>query len=263
MLDKLKSDKGFTLIEVIIALCLSLMVMGAVYSTYITHNESSVVQGQVAEMQQNLRAAVYMMEKEIRMAGFNPTGKNPNPFGITTAATNSITFAVDFNGDGALDADETITYSIPAGTTDLTRTVGVAAPVSALLAENIQALGFAYAFDDNDDDDALETSPANNIIWAIDNDGDPELEVNLDTFDDGYIDTNDNTAGATFTGSPVALADIRGVKIWVLARARTQDVDYNDARTYVVANTQITPNDTFRRRLLTTTIICRNMGMGL
>lgn len=257
MLDKLKKNNGFTLIEILIALCIGSIVMVAIYSMYITQSKHSVVQDQVSDMQQNLRAAVYMMEKEIRMAGLDPLVMDT--FGITAAATNSITFSADFDSDGILDPGETITYSIPLGTIDLCRNDGGG---DIILAQNIEALGFAYAFDDNDDDDALETTPGNNIIWAIDNNGDPsQVEVNLDTTDNGVIDNNDNPAGAGFAGSPVVLADIRAVKIWVLARTGRQDRDFINTRTYVVADQRITPNDSFMRRLLTTMVGCRNMGM--
>lgn len=259
MLDKLKRNNGFTIAEILIGMLIGTIVMGAIYSTYVIQSKSSVVQDQVSEMQQNLRAALYMMGKEIRMAGFNPVDAADPNLGITTPSTNSITFAADFDGNGTLDGDETITYSIPAGTTDLCRNDGGG---DVVLAENIEDLGFAYAFDDNDNDSVLETTTVNqNIIWAIDNNGDNQLDVNLDTNDDGDITIADVVGGAVFAGSPVALADIRAVKIWVLARTGRQDDNFSNRNTYVVANQRITPNDSFRRRLLTTTVRCMNMGL--
>lgn len=254
MLDKLKKHNGFTMVEILIGIVVGAIVLGAIYSTYTIQSKSAVVHDQVSEMQQNLRAALYMMEREIRMAGFNPMVV-PNLFRISTAATNSITFSADFNGDGALDANETITYSIPVGTTDLCRNDGGG---NMVLAGNIQALGFGYGFDN--DADGLIDIAAGNTIWAVDAIGAGSLDETPDLNDDGFIDATDG-GGTKGLGYTVPLANIRVVRIWLLARTGRQDLNFADRNTYAVANQNITPNDSFRRRLLTTTVICRNMGL--
>ena len=132
-----------------------------------------------------------------------------------------------------------------------------------LLGENMAALGFAYAFDD-DGDGNLDTSPGGNVVWAYDSNNDNLLDRRLDTDDNGVIDTNDNAAGSALP-APIPLtippASIRSVKIWLLAETIHPDTKYSDTRTYVVANQRITPNNNFRHQLVTTTIRCRNMGL--
>jgi type IV pilus assembly protein PilW len=54
---------------------------------------------------------------------------------------------------------------------------------------------------------------------------------------------------------------IRAIKIWILARSNRQDSKHNNTNTYTVGSQVITPNDKFYRRLLTTTVTCRNMGL--
>jgi len=73
MLDILNNKKAFTLIELLLALAISGVVMAGVYSAYYSQQKSYITQEQVAAMQQNLRAAMYIIQREIRMAGCDPT----------------------------------------------------------------------------------------------------------------------------------------------------------------------------------------------
>ncbi|MDH3899226.1 MAG: prepilin-type N-terminal cleavage/methylation domain-containing protein, partial [Deltaproteobacteria bacterium] len=61
----LRKRSGFTLVEILVALALAGLVSVAIFNVYISQNKSYAVQDRVAEMQQNLRAANYMMRREI------------------------------------------------------------------------------------------------------------------------------------------------------------------------------------------------------
>lgn len=63
-------SRGVTLIELIIALVLSALVIAALYKTFILQQKTYTVQEQVVDMQQNAKAVVVRMVREIRMAGF-------------------------------------------------------------------------------------------------------------------------------------------------------------------------------------------------
>jgi type IV pilus assembly protein PilW len=269
------TDQGFTLVELLVAMAISGVVMAGIYSAYYSQQKSYVTQEQVSAMQQNLRAAMYYMEREIRLAGYDPA--RSGGFGITDIRLKDIDDNLDVDGDSSLEftidrdedgvvgaGDETVYYCMydspvaaPDGKTDLARRYG--AGVRQLLAENIEALGFAYAFDNNGDGQ-LDTTAAGNTIWAIDSDNDNDLDVNLDTNDDGIIDINDNVAGTALANN-VNISAIRSINIWLLARTDIEDRGFQDTGTYVVANKRITPNDGLRRRLLTTNVKCRNMGL--
>jgi type IV pilus assembly protein PilW len=139
------NTQGFTLVELLVAMVVSLLALGAIYSTFLTQFKSYQVQGEVAAMQQNIRAAMYHMQREIRMAGCDPTGLAGA--GITAASPTSISFTEDVRGDstgsdpdGALDdANETITYSLSGN--NLVRDTGGG---NQTVAENINALNFVY-----------------------------------------------------------------------------------------------------------------------
>lgn len=138
------SNQGFTIIELLVAMVISLLALGAIYSTFLGQQRSYVMQQETAAMQQNLRAAMFYMQREIRMAGCDPL-KTGN-FGITAANMNSITFTEDIRGssvgnppDGNLQAAENITYSLSAG--NLVRNVGGG---NQVVSQHVDALNFVY-----------------------------------------------------------------------------------------------------------------------
>lgn len=162
MLMKGKKNKeqsqGFTLIELLVAMAIFGIVMAGIYTVYHSQQKAYQIQMQVSAMQQNLRAATLFLEREIRMAGYDPT-KN-NTARIITANAISVRFTMDLNGDGDVtDADEDILYSLydadGDGDMDLGRTVN---GVLSLLAENMDALNFVYL-----DKNGLITTVLNNI----------------------------------------------------------------------------------------------------
>ena len=55
---------------------LSLVVLGAMYGVFTIQNKTFANQEQIVEMQQNARAAMDMMNREIRMAGYDPCRVN-------------------------------------------------------------------------------------------------------------------------------------------------------------------------------------------
>jgi len=276
-----KSSKGFTLVEILLTLVMSSIVTTAIYTVYISHNKSYIRQEQIVEVQQNIRAAMLYLSRDIRIAGYDPLKKgifgftkidfrdidnNSDVIGYNSndlTAFSSIQFSFDDDEDGILDSNETISYALydyptasPDGRTDLSRSTGK----RRLIAEGIEAIAFAYAYD-NDEDGRIDVGTTNgNIIWAIDSDNDSDLDKNLDTNDDGNIDIND-TIGGTPLVSDVTLDKIKTVRIWILARAKKITQEYSDTRTYVVGNKRISPADGFQRRLLMTTVQCRNMGL--
>ena len=145
-----RADSGFTLIEILVALALTGIVLGAIYAAYQSQHKTYITQESVAEMQQNLRAAMYLMVREIRMAGYDPRGTADAGIDSTSNAT-CIYFTEDANDppDGDTnDANENIKYSLSGN--DLRRTTGnslscnTTAGDSGTIAENISALNFVY-----------------------------------------------------------------------------------------------------------------------
>jgi len=65
------SEKGVTLIELMIALVICGIVVAAIYRLFVAQTRAYTVQDQVAEVQQNVRNAMELIVRDIRMAGFD------------------------------------------------------------------------------------------------------------------------------------------------------------------------------------------------
>jgi prepilin-type N-terminal cleavage/methylation domain-containing protein len=67
-------EGGFTLVELLIAMALSLVVLGAAFSAFTYQDKAYRTQAQVTEMQQELRAAADLIVQDVRMAGYGLPG---------------------------------------------------------------------------------------------------------------------------------------------------------------------------------------------
>lgn len=291
-MSKSNNSDGFTLIELVVAMFIAGIVSIAIFTVFKSQQRSYLVQDQVVEMQQNVRSAMDIMVRDIRMAGYDDPYMPSNATITDNSTSARIRVTMDLNEDGDCnDTNENITYGFSdandadadgiadAGAADLGRNTGGGFQP---LAENIQAICFAYAFDVNETtgnppgDGILNTYNVGGnkrVIWAFDSNGNNDLDLNLDTNGDGDIDKDDDgdndgsiegQALVDFGGVAIANVEpgqIRAVRIWILSRADREDPDFRNTKTYVVGSHVITPDDGFRRRLLTTTVQCRNMGL--
>ena len=64
-------EKGVTLIELMVALVICGIIVAAIYRLFVAQARSYTVQDQVAESQQNVRNAMELLLRDIRMAGFD------------------------------------------------------------------------------------------------------------------------------------------------------------------------------------------------
>ncbi len=232
---------GFTLVELLISLTLVSLVMTAVYSTYRSQQKTYIVENQMAGMRQNIRAALYYMERELRMAGCDPTGNAGA--GVVIAQANTIQFTMDITGgesdlkdndsDGTIDEEAEDIY--PDGLTTGTD-------------EDI-----TYALNDNNGDGDTDLERTDNGVTRL-------IAENIDALDFVYLDKD-----SAVLAFPIAdLSDIRAVQITVVARTGQGDSKYSNSVEY--KNKQGTTiltaqNDSFRRFMMTTHIKCRNLGL--
>jgi prepilin-type N-terminal cleavage/methylation domain-containing protein len=71
MLNKIRSNKGLTLIELLVASTIALICTGAALELYITQQRGWLAQENITDMQQNGRAAVDELAFHIRQAGYH------------------------------------------------------------------------------------------------------------------------------------------------------------------------------------------------
>ncbi len=224
----LRDSRGFTLVELMIVVAVSGVLMGSLYSAYRAQQKVYTAQESVAEMQQNLRAAMSVMSTEMRMAGYDPNGDGG--IGIVSANPTVLSFSFyhpefladndDNDGDGAIDeADEDvkiILYDLSDvngdGANDIGYQIGADVTTKVPIAERIDNMEFNY----------------------LDNTGSTTADIN----------------------------DIRWVQVSMLARARQSDRDFTNNTTYTAGSGATwVKSDNFRRRMSITTVKLRNIGL--
>ena len=225
-----RNQKGLTLIEILIALAISAFVMAGIYSTFNSQYKSYMIQERIVAMQQNLRAGFYQLERNIRLAGFDPTGNagagieydpnfQPSSKKETLTANNSITVSFDLNKDGDINDDnERISFYLYKSATTKTINLGMKRQNTTQyvrpIAENIDAINFIYL--------GADGTPVSNI------------------------------------------KDTKSVQIAIVARTEKNETGFINNKSYF--NMQGTPfytasGDKKRRRLFTSQIQCKNLGL--
>ncbi len=139
-------ETGFTLIELMIAMCLSLLVMAPVVSLFASLGRSYTTQEAAVEAQQDVRAAIDFMLHDLRMAGLDPLGSAGT--GIEIANVSKIRVTSDRNLNGFLDEsdDESVAYSYDSGNNRLNQILyeGSGSEDIRILMEDVTDLTFAY-----------------------------------------------------------------------------------------------------------------------
>ena len=176
--ELLIDDSGFTLLEMLVAMALSLLVLSGVYEVFTSQQKAYTVQDQVAEMQQNARVAMDIITRNLRNAAYDP--RSTDKFGITDSAysdssssalvianSDQIYFTLDDDEDKSIDsnADERIGFQLN-GTDIQIDSDGALGWQD--IAENITSLSFTYTFDDGgtglpDNTDSDSTNNTNDV----------------------------------------------------------------------------------------------------
>lgn len=274
-LTMFRKNTGITLIELLIALVISSILLGALYQTFIRQQKTYAIQEQVVETQQNVRVAIDRMSRELRMAGYG--GKILTVFVNVNGFSNIITPVDNANNIGNNDDKITIiladqvgvlTSNALKGSTTLSVTNadkfnnekkkylnlnGQNNYVVSGVSGSTITLTTALA------EEHLANEPVN-LVKAITYDlglsfGKPTLRrdentspapnpqplaENIENLQFVYYDANGNITTTS--------ADIRMIKVTVTARTSMSDPELGSGGGY-------------RRRELTTSIQVRNMGL--
>jgi type IV pilus assembly protein PilW len=138
----MKNNKGFTLVEMLIALAVGMVVLAAVYAAVNMGQKSTVNTERKVYAHQDARAAMELMSLEIQMASYNPrpdllsstfwvsptsctAAANQTYKGIQQATAGVITVQMNLNTTGVIgdNPNESITYTYDATNQYITRSL--------------------------------------------------------------------------------------------------------------------------------------------
>jgi len=271
----LRKKEGFTIIELLVALVLSSLLIGAVYDLFVKQAKTYNINEQVVDMQQNVRAAISRAMREIRMTNFGNVGMIlPAQFTVNGQTT---TLNTAVNPDTPVTDSLTIITAV--GDTTLT---GIPA------SNQITVAAVGNLFDDAGKKyisiDGLESNIITNVqgdtltlqndlsqsypitdtrVFAIraityqvvnnngtlslnrdenTGDGSEPLADNIESLQFQYLDANGNDTKA-------APSNTRIIRVTVTAKTNMTDPDYKSG-------------DGYRRRTVSSNIYLRNMGLN-
>ncbi len=125
-----------------VSIVISMVVLTGVTSTFISQTRYYNAQEHVNEMQQNARGAIDLMSREIKLAGYDPTGTAITSSNGIPYSSAQLQLLADLDGDGSTSGtDENITYTYDAPNLRIQRASG---GTTTTLADNISAFTFAY-----------------------------------------------------------------------------------------------------------------------
>jgi len=224
-----KCTAGFSLLELLIVLALTGLVAAAGYTFYTSQYKTKIQQDRVTGMQQNLRSAMEIMARDIRMAGYDPTEEAGSGITTATATQLSFTYATDADTNGIDDDGDNVVDEADEGrlTASVTYTIG----------------------DGNKDGNP-------DILRNFNGGGNVVVSESMEALEFNYILQDGST-----TGAPTALNNITAVRLALLARTPSVDPAFNNSVIYTGFASNWGPfDDGRRRRLLLRTIQCRNRG---
>jgi type IV pilus assembly protein PilW len=118
MRNTLKRQRGVGLIEVLISITLGLLVLVALLKSYDDSKATFRVQDSLSRLQENARYALYLIGRDLRMAGYRGCARDGSLAPINNTLNSATTFLYDFQTPvQGFDGDSNGTWSpaLPAG----------------------------------------------------------------------------------------------------------------------------------------------------
>jgi type IV pilus assembly protein PilW len=162
-------QKGITLIELLVALAIFGIVLGAIYRLFTAQTRAYTIQDEAVEVQQTVRGAMEILLRDLRMTGYDDdnsasTVTITTPI-VTPVQSSDITvsyeyqnqkYAVRYWRNGAMSTlDRQVTINDVAGTPEH-------------ILENVNALAFTYGVDTNEDGNVDSWQKAEDVgTWKV------------------------------------------------------------------------------------------------
>lgn len=155
----LSRQNGFTIVELMVAMVISLILLAGVSQIFLSNRETYRVQSSLSRLQENARFAIDLLRSDISMAGF----PNMEPFDLTQTGNTRLAVQREAPADclgNTTGGVVTNVYALQDGSLTCN---GVA------LVDNVQELGFLYGEDTDKDVEAERyvSMPGSNPIASV------------------------------------------------------------------------------------------------
>ncbi len=162
------SAKGFTVIEILIALAIMSIAFGTIYKSFQHINRSYTTENVKANVQQGARISVEFMVHDIRLAGLDPLGTAGAGIaaGVPLPTSNWIEVTSDYNYDGQIVSTapfESIKYELVGD--ELRQWSHHDLGKSITMLDNVTALNFTFL--DADDNPTTNNADIRSVIISL------------------------------------------------------------------------------------------------
>lgn len=258
-------QSGFSLIELMIAMTLSLMLLGAVIQVFLSSKLTSELSDDISRIQENGRFSLEFLSRDIRMAGysaveshretanvFNDACKDFNPCTSNGAGTSSDRIALTLNPEADASGAETDCTGAAVNADDLIANVYFVETDEATGISSLMCRGFNIT---NNDWNAAQQP----LVDGIDN-----MQILYGIHDNGGTADGSNTSQVRRFVDAAAVTNwgnVRSVRLGLLASAGTETGSADSkARTYALLDApQISITDKHTRQIYTATINIPNV----
>jgi Tfp pilus assembly protein PilW len=265
--SKKEFQHGYILLEAILAIAISSVVMMSLYQIFHSQQKNYITHDESYNMTQNLRAGIYLLTKEIRSAGFNPTNTDNGTIGFVanfdpanifedigksdtdyTTDKDRIAFGLDRNSDKCINADNKNASLIKC---DL-----LTKDPSASVEDGERGEQIAYRMYNR------ELQRFNSEIYS--NTGSVKdswqtISTNVDALDFVFLDQDGNPINNPLNN----VSQLREVEVSILIRTGKKDHKYRNTNIYRSKQGDVLcascNNDHYHRRHLSTIVRLRNL----
>jgi type IV pilus assembly protein PilW len=171
---QMKTQKGLSLIELMIAISLSIVVVAAMIGLFVNSKENYRMNENMSRLQENARFAVSFLARDLRMADYRACVTDDRlPLGISGVndggLNNSDSVTILWQSNACTAGANTVTtiYTIEAGASGNSALFRTVDGTRQELVEGIQNLQILYGQDTDNDDVPNFWAAANNVTdWA-------------------------------------------------------------------------------------------------
>jgi len=253
MAKLIDNERGFSLVEIMIASSLSLVLIAGVLQIYQSSKTTYNLQNELADLQENERIALSVLTTNIRMTGF---ARDVPVFPFIDTVDDPVNTSFKLTQDGGGTNNDRITIKFQSNTDCLGEdTSGVGFAVNTFFIENeeLKCRGNGTATGGNPTTVAGTAQPlASNIesmqiLYGVNTSSNA-----TDSAPNRYVNIGDSALASD-------MSNVTGVRIALLIRSsgsvkpQTESADFT-----LLDSPTLSYNDNHKRQLVTTTILLRN-----